>query len=68
MVSPSRFFKEKKFLIICLFMLNFLFFLVVPLSMKDLSSPGQGLNPCHLQWKPTVLTAGPPGSPESFLP
>ena len=30
--------------------------------------PNQGWNPCHLQWKPTVLTAGPPGSPEPLLP
>ena len=42
------------------FALTYHCFLAVPHGMWDLSSP-QGLNPCPLQWKPGVLTTGPPG-------
>ena len=33
----------------------------MPHSLRDLSSPDQGSNPCPLQWKHRVLTTGPPG-------
>ena len=42
--------------VVCLFGV----FLDVPHSSWDISSPGQGSNPCPLQWKCRVLTTGLP--------
>ena len=48
--------------------LFFFFFLVVPHSLWDLSSPNQGLNLGPWQWKPRSLTTEPPENfQETFL-
>ena len=45
---------------ICIF-----FFFATPYSMQNFSS--QGLSPRPLQWKPGVLTSGPPGKSEGHV-
>ena len=51
-----------------LFLLFFVGWLVLamPHSMRDLSSPYQGLNPCPLQRKLRVLITGLPGNSPNF--
>ena len=46
--------------------LFFLLFLAVPRGLRDLSSP-PGIEPGPRQWKPGILTTGPPGSSLDFL-
>ena len=42
---------------------NFIYLLAASCGMQDL--PGQGLNPCPLQWKRRVLTSGPSGKSQA---
>ena len=52
----------------CDIVMDLLFYLFgPPAQLVESKFPNQGLNPCPLQWKPGVLTTGPPGkSPETF--
>ena len=40
---------------------SFFFFLAMLASLRDLSFPNQGSNPCSLHWEHRVLTTGWPG-------
>ena len=55
------------FSIVFFFIILFYFTYFWPYSMLDLIRfPNQGLNPCSLQWKPGVLTIGPPGKRQDY--
>ena len=49
------------------FFLLFPNFLAVQSDMQDLSSPARDRTFTLFQWKPDVLTPGPPGKPQYFF-
>ena len=64
MSGPTWAFKPA---VLSIFFLLFPNFLAVQSDMQDLSSPARDRTFTLFQWKPDVLTPGPPGKPQYFF-